>query len=54
MNSRFFRVHNSYLVNLNHIKKYTKGKGGYITLTNNENIDVSHRRKDMFLKIINQ
>lgn len=53
-NSDFFRVHNSYLVNLNHIKKYTKGKGGYITLTNNENIDVSHRRKDMFLKIINQ
>lgn len=49
----FFRVHNSHLINLEYIKKYTKGKGGYVTLTDNTVIEVSTRRKDDFLKCIN-
>lgn len=49
----FFRVHNSHLINLEYIKKYTKGKGGYVTLTDNTVIEVSMRRKDDFLKYIN-
>ena len=48
----FFRVHNSHLININYIKKYTKGKGGYVTMINNVNIDVSIRRKDDFLKLL--
>lgn len=50
--SNFFRVHNSYLINLEHVKKYTKGKGGYITMANKDIIDVSHRRKEAFLKMM--
>lgn len=46
----FFRVHNSYLVNLDFIKSYTKGKGGYISLLNGKEIEVSTRRKDEFLQ----
>lgn len=46
----FFRVHNSHLVNLAYIKAYNKGKGGYITLQDNTEIEVSTRRKDEFLK----
>lgn len=48
----FFRVHNSHLINLAHIKKYAKGKGGYVTMVDDTNIEVSTRRKEAFLKII--
>lgn len=51
-NCNFFRVHNSHLINLDYIKKYTKGKGGYVTLIDNSTIEVSTRRKDDFLKAI--
>jgi two-component system, LytTR family, response regulator len=46
----FFRVHNSHLINLNYIKSYNKGKGGYVTMTDDSSIEVSTRRKDEFLK----
>lgn len=52
VNCKFFRVHNSHLINLDYIKKYTKGKGGYVTLIDNSTIEVSIRRKDEFLKAI--
>ena len=45
----FFRIHNSFLVNLNHIIKYVKGDGGYVIMSNNVSIDVSRRRKEAFL-----
>ena len=50
LNNHFYRVHNSFLVNLFYVKKYTKGKGGYVTMKDNTNIDVSIRRKDEFMK----
>lgn len=52
-NCNFFRVHNSHLINLDFLKKYTKGKGGYVTLIDNSTIEVSTRRKDDFLRAIN-
>ena len=49
----FFRVHDSYLINLNHIKKYKKGgEGGVVELTDQKEADVSRRRKDDFLKAL--
>lgn len=45
----FCRVHNSYLVNLNHIKKYHKGKGGIVEMSNGASIEVSLRKKDEFI-----
>jgi two-component system LytT family response regulator len=46
----FFRIHHSYLVNLNMIKKYVKGDGGYVILNNDVSLDVSKRKKIDFLK----
>lgn len=46
----FFRIHNSHLVNLNCIKSYIKGKGGYVILDDGTSIDVSVRRKEEFLE----
>jgi two-component system LytT family response regulator len=45
----FFRIHHSYLVNLNEIKKYVRGEGGYVILNNNASLDVSKRKKANFL-----
>ena len=49
----FFRVHNSYIINLKKIKKYMRGKTGLIELDNGEQIAVSNRRKDELVKILN-
>lgn len=48
----FFRVHKSYLVNLNYIKKYSKNDGHFIVLENEERIDVAFRRVDDFIKAL--
>ncbi|MBS1923834.1 MAG: response regulator transcription factor [Bacteroidetes bacterium] len=46
----FFRVHNSNLVNLEFVKSYNKGKGGFLILEDNSTVEVSSRRKDELLK----
>lgn len=48
----FFRLHHSYIVNLNFIKRYIKGDGGQVELETGTFIDVSRRKKDEFLKVI--
>ena len=45
----FFRVHQSHLINLDHIKKYQRGKSGTVIMVDNTHIEVSTRRKDLFL-----
>lgn len=45
----FCRVHNSYVINLNHVKKYYKGKGGSVEMSTGINIEVSLRKKDDFI-----
>ncbi|NND52872.1 MAG: response regulator transcription factor [Flavobacteriaceae bacterium] len=44
-NSSFARVHKSYLVNVNEIRKYVKGKGGSVVLSNGKQIIVAASRK---------
>lgn len=46
----FFRVHNSHLINLAWIKRYHRGKGGSVLMTDNTEIEVSTRRKEELLK----
>jgi two-component system LytT family response regulator len=49
---RFYRVHHSHLINLNFIARYVRGDGGQITMRNGDTIDVSRRKKEVFLKLI--
>ncbi|MFS4483896.1 LytR/AlgR family response regulator transcription factor [Hyunsoonleella sp. 2307UL5-6] len=44
-NSSFARVHKSYLVNVNEVVKYQKGKGGSVVLSNGKEIMVSASKK---------
>ena len=45
----FFRIHNSYIINLNKIKEFLKSDG-YVVLTDNHKIPVSRQRKSEFLE----
>ncbi|MFC2109679.1 LytR/AlgR family response regulator transcription factor [Bacteroidota bacterium] len=46
----FFRVHNSYLVNLDHVKEYMKRMGGELILTNGLTASVSRNKKAELLE----
>jgi two-component system, LytTR family, response regulator len=50
--NQFFRIHDSAIINLNHVKKYTRGDGGTVLLSDNTELDVARRRKEEFIKLI--
>lgn len=45
----FVRVHKSFVVNLEHVKEYIRGEGGSVILSNNHEVEVSRRKKDMLM-----
>jgi len=45
----FVRIHKSYLINLLHVKEYVRGEGGVVILSNDKEVEVSRRKKDIFL-----
>jgi len=45
----FFRIHHSFLINLNFVKSYVRGEGGYVVMSDNTSIDVSRRKKEAFM-----
>ncbi len=51
-NHRFYRVHNSYLVNLNYIKEYIKKDGPYLVLDDNTTIPIARSRKTSLLELL--
>ena len=52
IDDNFFRVHRSHLINLQHVKKYIKGEGGYVIMGDNSQVEVSRRNKTDFLEIL--
>ena len=44
----FYRIHKSYLINLSHMKKYMRGDGGYVIMSNGDSADVSKRKREGF------
>ncbi len=48
----FCRVHNCFMINLKFIKKYIKGEGGIAVMSDGAEVEVSRRRKEVFLKSI--
>lgn len=47
---RFIRIHQSYLLNLNHVKKYIKGKDGVAIVSDDTNLTVSRNFKNKFIE----
>lgn len=49
---QFFRVHNSYLINLTHVKEYLKGLGGELIMSNGYTAAISRNKKaELFKKL---
>lgn len=45
----FFRVHNSSVININFVKKYFNGRGGYVQMEDGTQIQIAARKKAEFL-----
>jgi two-component system, LytTR family, response regulator len=52
--SGFCRVHHSFLINISHVQKYFRGEGGYVLMTNNHQVEISRRRKDEFMRLLDR
>ena len=48
---RFLRIHRSYLINPDYVIRYSKGKGGYVTMKNDQELEVSPTKKKEFLDL---
>jgi two-component system, LytTR family, response regulator len=47
----FYRIHNSYLINLNHISKYVRGDGGYVVMQDGVTVSISRSRRQDFMEL---
>jgi len=45
----FYRIHNSSLINVQHLKKFIRQDGGYVEMSNGQGLTVSRRKRDEFL-----
>jgi len=46
----FIRVHNSHLINMDHVAEYHKGKASYILMADKSSVEVSVRKREEFLE----
>ncbi len=45
----FYRVHKRHVINLNYMRKFIKGDGGYLIMDDGKKIEVSRRRRPAFM-----
>jgi two-component system, LytTR family, response regulator len=45
----FMRIHKSHLINMQHLKEYIKGEGGFVVMANGKQLEVSRRKKEAFI-----
>ncbi len=50
----FARVHSKHLVNLEFIKRYISGRGGYVVFEDGSKVDVSERKKKEFIRLMKE
>ncbi len=46
----FYRIHSSYLIQINRIRKFIRGDGGYLVMDNDAQIPISRSRKQDFME----
>ncbi|MFD2561235.1 LytR/AlgR family response regulator transcription factor [Aquimarina rubra] len=50
----FYRPHRSYIINVNHVKKYVKQDGGYILMENDITVSITKEKREEFLRLVNR
>jgi len=48
----FYRVHKSYLINLEHIRRFEKAEGGYVILEGDAKVPVASRKREELLELL--
>jgi two-component system LytT family response regulator len=46
----FYRVHKRHVINLNYMRKFVKGEGGFVIMDDKMEIEVSRRRRPAFME----
>ena len=46
----FCRIHQSHLINVNHVSKFVKGEGAYVVMKDGTQIAISRNRKEAFME----
>lgn len=49
----FYRPHRSYLINMNHLRKYDKREGGTIEMMDGTSIPLARAKRESFLQMLN-
>lgn len=52
--TNFLRVHQSHLINMERVKKYVKGSGGHVVMSDDSMIGIARSKKQEFLERISQ
>lgn len=45
----FLRIHKSFLINLQCVREYQKGEGGIVIMSNGVQLEISRRKKELFI-----
>ena len=48
---RFLRIHRSHMINPDFVVRYSKGKGGFVTMKNDKQLEVSPNKKEELLAV---
>ncbi|WP_343306297.1 response regulator transcription factor [Chitinophaga niabensis] len=48
----FFRIHNSYMINLRDVKRWVKTDGGYAVMSDDAMVAISPKKKDEFMTLM--
>lgn len=48
----FFRSHHSHLINLRHVKKFSRLDGYFVQMSDGSEVEISRRKKDNFLEVV--
>ena len=48
----FFRIHQSYIINIDHMQRYMRDDGGYVIMVDGKKIPIAKRRKEAFMSLI--